>query len=130
MASPSSGTRILLDDAPRTEIPLHEVPTSLQVRQQFYNEDHLFYCRMKKEEFYDVNTSWNKPSNTTIDTSLFPYQMEGPFDPPLPTISEICAAKPRLASIDECEAWRVGSYMVKAAPRVTILQVRQASLWL
>lgn len=108
------------------EIPLHSLPTKSEVLKQFYNEDNNYESVLKHEAFERNDKAANEPSKITFDTSLFPYQAEGHIDPPLPTLSEICAARPAFKEIENGRNWRVGSYMIKAGSAISILQVRQA----
>jgi hypothetical protein len=78
----------------------------------------------------DPSSRWELVSNQRCDTSLFPYQAEGPFETPIPTFAEIVAALPQSMREEDFRArpvWQVGSYFVKMGTGAVIFQVRCCS---
>jgi hypothetical protein len=74
-------------------------------------------------------------SDLEMDTSLFPYYADGPFNPPLPTMQDILAAKKIARAAQDPnrlygaapnrQVVRVGPYFVKYGTSPDIFQVRQ-----
>jgi len=68
-------------------------------------------------------------SGLAYDKSLFPYEAQGPFETPLPTLAEISAqiaaeiAKGSLSQSEFGHDVRMGPYIVKISPDTDVMQV-------
>jgi hypothetical protein len=102
---------------------------AIDVLQEYFGETDIMKMLDVKTERDKRDSSHYELSDRTVDMSLFPYRLEGPFDPPIPTPAEIAAARPeeepeiRLTA----ETWRMGPYQVKVGLHIGPLQVRQLS---
>jgi hypothetical protein len=101
---------------------MFEIPPSASKLMQEYTGETNWGAQMDKMEARERGDgSHLQFTNQNCDTSLFPYQAEGPLPAPIPTPVEIAAARP--ADVEK-GIWRVGPYMVKSGSNVEIFQVR------
>lgn len=85
-------------------------PSSFELLQEYTGEKEFIDQLETMDERELGDGSHLRFTDQTCDTSLFPYQAEGPLPAPIPTPAEILAAKPA----EWGRTWRVGPYMVKA----------------
>ncbi|KAJ4295611.1 hypothetical protein N0V90_007624 [Kalmusia sp. IMI 367209] len=117
-------------ELPKAEqIPLHSIPTPSDALKAFYGETGYVACHMLKEDLESMDKPMWELSNEAVDMSLFPYRVEGPCEPPIPTPAEIAAARPK-KKLGDKNVWRVGPYMVKVSPKITPLKEAENLLYL
>jgi hypothetical protein len=104
---------------------MFDLPESASKLMQEYTGETGWIEQMEKMEARERGDgSHLQFTDRNCDTSLFPYQAEGPLPAPIPTPIEIAAARPaEMETFDKC-IWRVGPYMVKMKSNVEIFQVR------
>ncbi|KAF2869777.1 hypothetical protein BDV95DRAFT_596087 [Massariosphaeria phaeospora] len=70
-----------------------DLPTASEILQEYFGETDSFKCvQVWNARRAQTRSFLEEVSDLAIDTSLFPYQAQGPFETPIPTLDEIAAA--------------------------------------
>ncbi|KAF2002029.1 hypothetical protein P154DRAFT_594915 [Amniculicola lignicola CBS 123094] len=102
-----------------------ELPSAKEVCQAHFGETTNSKCLQVIEDRMDHNLSILRVTEGVCDTSLFPYEAQGPFETPIPSLAEILEAGKGFSHV-----WRVGPYMVKVGYTPHIYQEAENMIYL
>jgi hypothetical protein len=101
-----------------------DLTTYRDILLKYFGTDDYVACAELTEERLVADKALAGISDLTCDTSLFPYEAQGPFETPLPTMAEIATKITNSdGSVRNVGTVRIGPYMVKFGTEIRTMQV-------